>query len=79
MKKREREGERLMGEVKVKLHRLCFKFACIKHLPGSGHPLNSALGTESVQKGQKGKESLAKQERSGGGRKETVYRTEKSS
>lgn len=34
-------------------------------LPGSGHPLNSALGTESVQKGQRGKGSLAKLERKG--------------
>lgn len=67
--------------VKWRMHRLHLK-GCMhsEALPGSGHPLNSALVTESVQKGKRGKKEFSKtgKKRVSGG-KDTAYRTEKAS
>lgn len=40
------EKERLMGGVKVKCEGCTYRLHAFSCLPGSGHPLNSALGTE---------------------------------
>ena len=58
-----------MGEVKV--WRLYLRLHAFSSLPGSGHPLNSALGTErACKRDREEKRSLAKVERREGGMEE---------
>ncbi len=70
-----------MGEVKVKVHRMYSKVACIQRFTWLwSSPQFCTRNREGVQKGQRGKKEFSKtgKKRENGG-KETTYRTEKAS